>query len=180
MGAGKGHTLRELLKKDIVRLPSNTVWCVNSLQRDDSMLTHCPPDRIDPDALSRHLPERPQYLHADASTASALLHPEASLVQEIIAAAAKKQRRSLVVDGSLTDKDWFEGFMRCGRAALVSLAENPEADPALFSPHRTYHQAGYDCEILFVVRFAFRRLFSLSRSKGSHSRRRSPHPRTSC
>lgn len=68
--------------------------------------------RIDPDALSRLLPERPQYLKSDAGTASALLHPEASLLQEIIAAVARQQRRSLVVDGSLTDCQWFEGFMR--------------------------------------------------------------------
>ncbi|KWU43267.1 hypothetical protein RHOSPDRAFT_35142 [Rhodotorula sp. JG-1b] len=107
MGAGKGHTLRAMLRSDTVRLPNNTVW-------------------IDPDALSRLLPERPQYLKVDAGTASALLHPEASLLQEIIAAVARQQRRSLVVDGSLTDCQWFEGFMR------------------------RYHQAGYDCEILFV------------------------------
>ncbi|TKA52397.1 hypothetical protein B0A53_05104 [Rhodotorula sp. CCFEE 5036] len=107
MGAGKGHTLRAMLRSDTVRLPNNTVW-------------------IDPDALSRLLPERPQYLKSDAGTASALLHPEASLLQEIIAAVARQQRRSLVVDGSLTDCQWFEGFMR------------------------RYHQAGYDCEILFV------------------------------
>ncbi|BGP47491.1 hypothetical protein JCM10450v2_003343 [Rhodotorula kratochvilovae] len=107
MGAGKGHTLREMLKTQQIRLPANTVW-------------------IDPDALSRLLPERPQYVHADPATASALLHPEASLLQEICAAVAREQRRSLVVDGSLTDCAWFEGFMRL------------------------YREAGYDCEILFV------------------------------
>ncbi|GAA6056042.1 hypothetical protein JCM3770_006996 [Rhodotorula araucariae] len=107
MGAGKGHTLREMLKSRQIRLPANTVW-------------------IDPDALSRLLPERPQYVHADPATASALLHPEASLLQEICAAVARDQRRSLVVDGSLTDCAWFEGFMRL------------------------YREAGYDCEILFV------------------------------
>ncbi|GAA5866726.1 hypothetical protein JCM8547_002739 [Rhodosporidiobolus lusitaniae] len=107
MGAGKGHTLRELLKTRRIRLPANTVW-------------------IDPDALSRLLPERPQYLSSNPSTASALLHPEASLLQEICASVARKQKRSLVVDGSLTDCAWFEGFMR------------------------QYREAGYDCEILFV------------------------------
>ncbi|GAA5915802.1 hypothetical protein JCM6882_006101 [Rhodosporidiobolus microsporus] len=107
MGAGKGHTLREMLKTGRIRLPANTVW-------------------IDPDALSRYLPERPQYLSSDPSTASALLHPEASLLQEICAATARGQKRSLVVDGSLTDCGWFEGFMR------------------------QYREEGYDCEILFV------------------------------
>ncbi|GAA5926005.1 hypothetical protein JCM3775_005173 [Rhodotorula graminis] len=107
MGAGKGHTLKELLKSHAVRLPRNTVW-------------------IDPDALSRMLPERPQYVAHDPENASALLHPEASLLQEVCASVAREQRRSLVVDGSLTDCGWFEGFMR------------------------KYREAGYDCEILFV------------------------------
>ncbi|BGP24092.1 hypothetical protein JCM10295v2_002993 [Rhodotorula toruloides] len=107
MGAGKGHTLREMLKTGRICLPANTVW-------------------IDPDALSRLLPERPLYLSHSASTASALLHPEASLLQEICAAVAKSQKRSLVIDGSLTDCKWFEGFMR------------------------GFKQRGYDCEILFV------------------------------
>ncbi|GAA6007584.1 hypothetical protein JCM10207_006394 [Rhodosporidiobolus poonsookiae] len=107
MGAGKGHTLREMLKTRRIQLPANTVW-------------------IDPDALSRLLPERPSYLSSNPSTASALLHPEASLLQEICAAVARGQKRSLVVDGSLTDCAWFEGFMR------------------------EYRRAGYDCEILFV------------------------------
>ncbi|KAJ8294754.1 Repressed by EFG1 protein 1 [Rhodotorula toruloides] len=107
MGAGKGHTLREMLKTGRIRLPANTVW-------------------IDPDALSRLLPERPLYLSHSASTASSLLHPEASLLQEICAAVAKSQKRSLVIDGSLTDCKWFEGFMR------------------------GFKEKGYDCEILFV------------------------------
>ncbi|GAA5874655.1 hypothetical protein JCM1840_007439 [Sporobolomyces johnsonii] len=107
MGAGKGHTLRDMLKTRRIRLPSNTVW-------------------IDPDALSRLLPERPLYVSHCPSRASALLHPEASLLQEICAAVAKGQRRSLVVDGSLTDCAWFDGFMR------------------------GFRKEGYECEILFV------------------------------
>lgn len=31
MGAGKGHTLRAMLRSDTVRLPNNTVWCANLL-----------------------------------------------------------------------------------------------------------------------------------------------------
>jgi hypothetical protein len=30
MGAGKGHTLRAMLRSDTVRLPNNTVWCAQS------------------------------------------------------------------------------------------------------------------------------------------------------
>lgn len=107
MGAGKGHTLRDMLRSRRIRLPANTVW-------------------IDPDALSRLLPERPQYLSHSPETASSLLHPEASLLQEICAAVAKERRRSLVIDGSLTDCKWFSGFMK------------------------GFREAGYECEILFV------------------------------
>jgi hypothetical protein len=92
--------------------------------------------RIDPDALSRLLPERPQYLSHSPETASSLLHPEASLLQEICAAVAKERKRSLVIDGSLTDCGWFSGFMK------------------------GFRDAGYECEILFVVSLP---LVSLSR-----------------
>jgi len=116
MGAGKGHTLKELLKSHAVRLPRNTVW-------------------IDPDALSRMLPERPQYVAHDPENASALLHPEASLLQEVCASVAREQRRSLVVDGSLTDCGWFEGFMRCVARALsvfgLCIPEGAQTDAGL-------------------------------------------------
>lgn len=95
-------------------------------------------NRIDPDALSRLLPERPQYLSHSPATASSLLHPEASLLQEICAEVAKKRKRSLVIDGSLTDCKWFEGFMK------------------------GFKEEGYECEILFVVS-----VFFLSLSFGS-------------
>ncbi|CEQ43025.1 SPOSA6832_04892, partial [Sporobolomyces salmonicolor] len=121
MGAGKGHTLREMLKTRRIRLPRNTVWFVSVLF-PLLLRTHA----IDPDALSRLLPERPLYVAHCPSRASALLHPEASLLQEICAAVAKGQRRSLVVDGSLTDCAWFDGFMR------------------------EFRKEGYECEILFV------------------------------
>ena len=94
MGAGKGHTLRQFLRQGTIRLPQNFVW-------------------VDPDALARELPERPQYLAACPKQASTLLHPEASLLQEIVSGVAKMEKRSLVVDGSLTDCGWFKGVMRC-------------------------------------------------------------------
>lgn len=107
MGAGKGHTLRHYLSDGTIVLPSNFVW-------------------VDPDALARLLPERPQYLASNPKTASTLLHPEASMLQEILSNVARAQRRSLVVDGSLTDCGWFGGLMR------------------------EYEDDGYDIEILFV------------------------------
>lgn len=82
---------------------------------------------MDPDSLARALPEREQYLRADPKTASKMLHPEAALLQEILSAVAKTQRRSLVIDGSLSDCGWFGKLMQ------------------------RYKRDGYDCEILFVV-----------------------------
>ncbi|ORY74511.1 zeta toxin-domain-containing protein [Leucosporidium creatinivorum] len=108
MGAGKGHTLKELLRAGTIRLPKDFVW-------------------VDPDALARSLPEREQYLRADPTTASKMLHPEASLLQEILSGVAKTQRRSLVIDGSLSDCGWFGKLMK-----------------------RYREEDGYDCEILFV------------------------------
>ncbi|SCV70808.1 BQ2448_3570 [Microbotryum intermedium] len=101
MGASKGHTLREMLKNGTIRLPRDFVW-------------------VDPDALARELPEREQYLRADAKTASSKLHPEAALLQEILSEVARTQRRSLVVDGSLSDCAWFSKLMKWGGIHVTS------------------------------------------------------------
>ncbi|KAL8276771.1 hypothetical protein RQP46_010827 [Phenoliferia psychrophenolica] len=93
MGAGKGHTLRHYLKSGEISLPSNYIW-------------------VDPDALTLHLPERSQYLASNPATTSRLLHPEASLLQEVVAQAAQTRDRSLVIDGSLSDCGWNAGFMK--------------------------------------------------------------------
>ncbi|SCZ98995.1 BZ3500_MvSof-1268-A1-R1_Chr7-1g09345 [Microbotryum saponariae] len=143
MGAGKGHTLREMLKDGTIRLPRDFVW-------------------VDPDALARELPEREQYLRADAKTASKKLHPEAALLQEILSEVARSKRRSLVVDGSLSDCAWFSKLMK------------------------RYGADGYDCEIVFVtapeekmLERAQRRAKITGRITNpdalKHSREKSPH-----
>jgi hypothetical protein len=76
------------------------------------ILTHVPISRIDPDAIALLLPERQQYLDACPRMASKLLHPEASLLQEILMDVAKEERRSLVVDGSLSQCGWYAGVMK--------------------------------------------------------------------
>lgn len=82
---------------------------------------------MDPDALARLIPERPQYLSHDANTASQKLHPEASLLSEILAGVAEEQHRSLVMDGSMTDCAWFTKYMN------------------------KWSEAGWTVEALFVV-----------------------------
>jgi hypothetical protein len=59
--------------------------------------------RVDPDKISRQLPERQQYLEHDHNSASAMLHPESAMLQEILGRIARERRQSLVVDGSLSD-----------------------------------------------------------------------------
>ncbi|KAK4052559.1 hypothetical protein OIO90_004328 [Microbotryomycetes sp. JL221] len=108
MGAGKGHTLRHLLKDGTVKLAKDFVW-------------------VDPDSLARSLPEREQYIRNNHKTASKLLHPEAAMLQEILSGVAKHQKRTLVVDGSLSDCGWFGKLMK------------------------RYRKDGYECEILFVT-----------------------------
>ncbi|KAM0789123.1 hypothetical protein ACM66B_003177 [Microbotryomycetes sp. NB124-2] len=93
MGAGKGHTLRQLLKDGTVKLAKDFVW-------------------VDPDSLARSLPEREQYIRHNPKTASKLLHPEAAMLQEILSGVAQQQSRTLVVDGSLSDCAWFGQLMK--------------------------------------------------------------------
>lgn len=79
-----------------------------------------------------------------------MLHPEAALLQEILSGVAKTQRRSLVIDGSLSDCGWFGKQMK------------------------QWHEDGYDCEILFVVRwqsFHSRAVQAHARRSFSRSRR---------
>lgn len=66
-------------------------------------LTDSPLSRVDPDRISRHLPEREQYLKYNRDDAPERLHPEASMIQEILTLIARENKRSLVVDGSLSD-----------------------------------------------------------------------------
>ncbi|KAK4702773.1 hypothetical protein P7C70_g3450, partial [Phenoliferia sp. Uapishka_3] len=113
MGAGKGHTLRHYLRSGDIRLPSDFVWSVLPSPVSPSCSTnHFLTLRVDPDALTLHLPERPQYLSANRQTTTHLLHPEARLLQEVLSQAAQTQERSLVVDGSLSDCKWFAEVMK--------------------------------------------------------------------
>ncbi|KAL7010229.1 hypothetical protein EMMF5_000249 [Cystobasidiomycetes sp. EMM_F5] len=107
MASGKGHTLRLFLKNGKASLPKDFVW-------------------IDPDKLARMLPERQQYFDFDKAKAPMRLHPEASMMQEILCLYAREQRRSHVVDGSLSDGEWFKQVMH------------------------QYRKDGYSIEIFFV------------------------------
>jgi hypothetical protein len=121
MGAGKGHVLRTFLEDGRIRLEDNFVWCVSGsgparspANGSDSYPHTC---RIDPDKISRILPERPLYLAANPDETATLLHAESSVVQELLTDAARSARRSVVIDGSLSCSDWFRQVMHDFRSA---------------------------------------------------------------
>ena len=61
--------------------------------------------------IARMLPEREQYLQFDQDNAPERLHPEASMLQEILGHIGRERRQSLVIDGSLSDGHWFKEVM---------------------------------------------------------------------
>lgn len=63
------------------------------------------------------MPERPLYLAANPNETATLLHGESSLLQEILTDAARADRRSVVIDGSLSCSDWFRQVMHDFRSA---------------------------------------------------------------
>lgn len=100
MASGKGHTLRAFLKNGQVSLPKDFIWLVRC---GDWCLYADSVRRVDPDKIARYLPERTQYLNHDKASGPAKLHPEASMIQEILCLYARHKRRSHVIDGSLSD-----------------------------------------------------------------------------
>lgn len=106
MASGKGHTLRHALKNGYVSLPEDFIWCLSQKDSNVVRVLTCGLFRVDPDRISRHLPEREQYLKYDQSSAPEKLHPEASMIQELLGLLARERKRSLVVDGSLSDGEW--------------------------------------------------------------------------
>lgn len=102
MASGKGHTLREFLKAGDVALPKDFIWSVRTPRSLDCS-AEAGRFRVDPDKIAQLLPERQQYLNFDKDNAPEALHPEASMLQEILGLLAREMRHSLVVDGSLSD-----------------------------------------------------------------------------
>lgn len=121
MGAGKGHVLRTFLEDGRIRLEDNFVWCdflsPPGLPARSKLILLISFPRIDPDKISRILPERPLYLAAYPNETATLLHAESSLVQELLTDAARSARRSVVIDGSLSCSDWFRQVMHDFRSA---------------------------------------------------------------
>lgn len=111
MGAGKTHTLAWLQRKG--RFPlHNFVW-------------------VDPDYLRRLLPEYHIYLRQQAGEQT---RKEAGLLTELLTAAALRDGRPVVVDGTLRDYQWYQNYFDLLRRthpglkiAILHITAPPEA-----------------------------------------------------
>lgn len=92
MGAGKSHTMKQLSSKNLFPLKSYIV--------------------VDPDEIRSHFPEYHLYATQSPKKAGALTHREAGYVTEIVTAAAMQRGYNVLVDGSLRDFEWYEGYFR--------------------------------------------------------------------
>ena len=114
MGAGKSHAVRELARARAFPLPA-FVW-------------------IDPDRVKDALPEARALVAADPAGAGTRAHKESVLIAEIAEAEALARGKSVLVDGSLRDAEWYaKKFVRLRadhpryRFAIVHVTAAPAA-----------------------------------------------------
>ena len=90
MGAGKSHTINKL--KEMNHFP---------------LLAFV---KVDPDIIRRDLPEFSEYLKENPLMAGDLTKKEAGYIAEILTLAALKKNKNVMVDGSLRDTHWYQGY----------------------------------------------------------------------
>ena len=86
-GAGKTHTIRHVAEARGFPLPGFV--------------------SVDPDEIRRHLPEFALHVRDDAEMAGERTRKEAGYLSEVLAEAALREGRNVLVDGSLRDSDWY-------------------------------------------------------------------------
>uniref|UniRef100_A0A7S1BFA9 Zeta toxin domain-containing protein n=1 Tax=Corethron hystrix TaxID=216773 RepID=A0A7S1BFA9_9STRA len=87
MGAGKGHTIRNLVERKLLPLQGFVV--------------------VDPDEVRQFLPEYKIYIKENPMMAGELTRKEAGFICEILTQAALQSGKNVLVDGSLRDSDWY-------------------------------------------------------------------------
>jgi hypothetical protein len=87
MGAGKGHTIKWMGEQGHLPL--------------DELV------QIDPDVFRARLPEWPMYSQRDPETAGRLTQRESGYCVEVAQEVALQQSKSIWVDGSLHDSNWY-------------------------------------------------------------------------
>lgn len=90
MGAGKGHTINELVKKGRFPLLAFVT--------------------VDPDEIRRRFPEFGLYAEKCPLLAGELTHKEAGYVAEILTLVGLQAGKNVLVDGSLRDHEWYRKY----------------------------------------------------------------------
>lgn len=90
MGAGKGHTIHELVKKGLFPLLAFVT--------------------VDPDEIRRRFPEFSLYAEKCPLLAGELTHKEAGFVAEILTLVGLQAGKNVLVDGSLRDHQWYQKY----------------------------------------------------------------------
>lgn len=90
MGAGKSHTIHELVKRGRFPLLAFVT--------------------VDPDEIRRRLPEFGLYAEKCPSLAGELTRKEAGYVAEVLTLAALQAGKNVLVDGSLRDSAWYQTY----------------------------------------------------------------------
>ena len=101
MGAGKSHTMRELVEKG--RFP--LLAFVN----------------VDPDRIRNFLPEFHIYVETNPELAGELTRKEAGFIAEILTLAGLRAGKNVMVDGSLRDHGWYRRYFEQLRRDFPSL-----------------------------------------------------------
>jgi dephospho-CoA kinase len=100
MGAGKSYTIRKFSEMNIFPLVAFVI--------------------IDPDRIKCMLPEMKDFIEENPNTAGSRVHKESTFIAEIAERQAIKEKKCLLVDGTLKDTDWYTN-----RLDLLRL-KNPE------------------------------------------------------
>mmetsp|Transcript_21811 Transcript_21811/g.44888 ORF Transcript_21811/g.44888 Transcript_21811/m.44888 type:complete len:492 (+) Transcript_21811:76-1551(+) len=101
MGAGKSHTIKILSSQGLFPLQSFV--------------------SVDPDEIRHQFPEFHLYATLSPEMAGELTHKEAGYVTEIVTEAALQRGHNVLVDGSLRDADWYEGYFESLRRSFKNL-----------------------------------------------------------
>ena len=91
MGAGKGHTMQWLQRAGLFPLAAFV--------------------KVDPDSLRELLPETPEYIRRNPTTAGRLTQKEVGYIAEVLTLDALQQGKNVLVDGSLKDADWYLAYV---------------------------------------------------------------------
>lgn len=101
MGAGKTHTIRELVRHDLFPLDAFVI--------------------VDPDEIRRHLPEFPRLLEESPELAGEITRKEAGYISEILTWVALNHGYNVLVDGSLRDHEWYKEYFQSLRDSYPRL-----------------------------------------------------------